>query len=268
MVEVLIEAAEKRVPADAMPLVVAGQPTHAASSPAPPSPDQADELRPSTGFVDKVYRDRDGSEAKYVVFVPPTYDASKPVPAILYLHGSGPRGTDGRAHLQNELVRAIRTQGPDFRFLVAFPQARQREDWLAGTPGGRRALAILAQTEADYRIDPDRIALTGVSMGGAGVWSLAAADPQRWSAIVPICHGGDTSSAARLVGLPCWCFHGDADRMIPPQQSREMVEAITEAGGRPLYQEFPGVGHNDCAERVYSMNDLYQWLLGQDRSRR
>jgi predicted peptidase len=132
----------------------------------------------------------------------------------------------------------------------------------------RRALAILAQTEADYRIDPDRIALTGVSMGGAGTWSLAAADPKRWSAIVPISHGGDAASAAKLVGVPCWCFHGAADRMIPPFQSREMVAAITRAGGRPFYQEFPSVCHNDCPEHVYAMNDLFEWLLAQNHSRR
>jgi predicted peptidase len=97
---------------------------------------------------------------------------------------------------------------------------------------------------------------------------LVAGDPKRWSAIVPICHGGDRAVAAKLVGIPCWCFHGEADRVIPAQQSREMIEAITKAGGRPLYQEFPGVGHNDCADRVYAMNDLYEWLLMQDRSQR
>ncbi|HEV3116729.1 MAG TPA: dienelactone hydrolase family protein, partial [Gemmataceae bacterium] len=246
--------------------VVAALSAPPASPPAPLSPGPTAKLRPGTGFVDRVYRDRDG-EAKYVVFVPPTYDGSRPVPAILYLHGSGPRGADGRAHLEHGLAPAIRAKYLDFPFLVIFPQARQSEDWLAGTPGGRRALAILAQTEADYRIDPDRIALTGASMGGAGTWSLAAADSKRWSAIVPMSHGGDTATAAKLVGVPCWCFHGAADRMIPPQQSREMVAAITKAGGRPLYQEFPGVGHNDCAERVYAMNDLVEWLLAQNRLR-
>jgi acetyl esterase/lipase len=267
-VGVLVEAARKRVPAEAMAGVVAALSAPPAAPPAPPSRGPAGKLRPGTGFVDKVHREANGTEAKYVVFVPPTYDGSKPVPAILYLHGSGPRGTDGRAHLAGGLAAAIRAKKLDFPFLVIFPQARQGEDWLAGTPGGRRALAILAQTEAEYRIDPDRVALTGVSMGGAGTWSLAAADPRRWSAIVPICHGDDTATAAKLVGIPCWCFHGAADRMIPPQQSREMVEAITRAGGRLLYQELPGVGHNDCASRVYAMNDLYEWLLMQNRSRR
>ena len=67
-------------------------------------------------------------------------------------------------------------------------------------------------------------------MGGEGTWSLAAADPKRWAAIVPVSHGGDTKSAARLIDVPCWCFHGDADKMIPALRSREMIQAIKDAG--------------------------------------
>jgi thiol-disulfide isomerase/thioredoxin/predicted esterase len=264
---VLLDAAEKHTPVEAMGPVVAALSAPPAAPPAAP-PGPAVKLRPGTGFVDKVYRERDGSEAKYVVFVPPTYDGSEPVPAILYLHGSGARGTDGQAQLGHGLAPAIRTRGMDFPFLVIFPQARPGENWRADTPGSRRALAILAQTEAEYRIDTERVALSGVSMGGAGTWSLGAADAKRWSALVPICHGGDTATAGKLVGVPCWCFHGAADRMIPPQQSRDMVAAITDAGGRPLYQELADVGHNDCAGRVYAMNALFEWLLAQDRSRR
>jgi poly(3-hydroxybutyrate) depolymerase/peroxiredoxin len=268
MVKVLVEAAEKRIPQEEMKPVVAALAARPAATKQAPAAAGSVAPRPDAAFVDKVYRAADGLELKYTVFVPPGYDGSKTVPAILYLHGAGPRGTDGRAHLETGLAKAIRTRGLDFPFLVVFPQAREGEDWLADTTGGRRALAILAQVQADYRIDADRVALTGVSMGGAGTWSLAAADPKRWSAIVPICHGGDAATAAKLVGIPCWCFHGAADRVIPAQQSREMIDAITNAGGRPLYQEFPGVGHNDCAERAYAMNDLYEWLLMQNRSQR
>jgi acetyl esterase/lipase len=265
-VELLVEAAEKRVPADAMAEVVAALSAPPDAGDARPSADAPQNLRPGTCFVDKIYREPDGTKAKYVVFVPPMYDGSKPVPAILYLHGSGVRGTDGRTHVESGLAAAI--QARNLPVLVVFPQARQDEDWLAGTSGGRRALAILKQAESEYRIDRDRVALMGVSMGGQGTWSLAAADPARWSAIVPICHGGDTTTAAKLVAVPCWCFHGADDRMIPPQQSREMVAAITDAGGRPLYQELPGVGHDDCAAHVYAMDDLFEWLLTQNRSGR
>jgi predicted peptidase len=71
-----------------------------------------------------------------------------------------------------------------------------------------------------------------------------------------------------LKDLPCWCFHGDADRMIPARKSREMVQAIQEAGGRPQYQELSGVGHNECADLAYATPDLIEWMLLQHRRRR
>ena len=101
-------------------------------------------------------------------------------------------------------------------------------------------------------------------MGGEGTWSLAAAHPDRWAAIVPICGGGDPAIAHRIKHIPCWCFHGDADRVIHPSYSRTMVEAIRKAGGQPTHHEYPGVGHN-CWDRTYARTDLYEWLLLQKR---
>ena len=122
--------------------------------------------------------------------------------------------------------------------------------------------------QTDYRVDTNRLYLTGVSMGGYGTWSLAAAEPRRWAAIVPVCHGWKPELAVKFKDVPCWCFHGDADRMIPVQQSREMVQAIKDAGGRPLYTEFGGVNHNKCADRAYDMPELYEWLLSQNLAKR
>ncbi len=267
MIAVLLDAARRKVSSDAMKQVVAAMPLPAAKSNPAGTPETV-AVQPGSGFVEKVYRFSDGSESKYVVFVPRTYAGTKSFPAILYLHGAGSRGTDGQLPIKYGLAKAIRAKREDFPFLVIFPQARGGEDWTAESVGCKRALAILDQVQADYRIDADRVSLTGHSMGGQGTWSLAAANPKRWAAIVPVSHGGDTKSAARLIDIPCWCFHGDADKMIPVQQSREMVQAIKDAGGRPLYQEFSGVGHNDGADRAYSLPDLYEWILLQNRAKR
>jgi thiol-disulfide isomerase/thioredoxin len=268
MTAVLIDAAQRKIGLDAMHAVVAALPP----SPAPraiigPLPTESLST-PNTGFCDKVFREADGSHAKYVVFVPRNHTGDKTVPAILFLHGTGPRGTDGRSQTVGGLAKAIRNKKEDFPFFVIFPQAREDEDWTPESAGGKRALAILKQVQSEYRIDPDRVTLTGVSMGGQGTWSLAAAEPGRWSAIVPICHGWKPVQAPRLKDLACWCFHGAADEVIPASQSREMVRAIQEAGGKPLYQEFGGVDHNHCADRAYAMPELYEWLLLQNRVRR
>jgi predicted peptidase len=101
-------------------------------------------------------------------------------------------------------------------------------------------------------------------MGGMGTWSLAVAYPDRWAAIVPICGRGDPSAAEKIKHLPCWCFHGDADKAVPVSGSRDMIEALRKAGGSPKYTEYPGVGHN-CWDRAYNTDELYQWLLEHKR---
>ena len=80
-------------------------------------------------------------------------------------------------------------------------------------------------------IDPARVYLTGLSMGGYGSWDLAERMPERFAALVPICGGGDEKQADRLVGLPIWAWHGDADGAVPVERSRRMIAAIKEAGG-------------------------------------
>jgi poly(3-hydroxybutyrate) depolymerase/thiol-disulfide isomerase/thioredoxin len=268
MTAVLIGAARRKIRLEEMPAVVSAMRTHVAPKAVVGLPPAETRSTPDTGFLDKVFREADGSDAKYIVFVPRDYTGVKAWPAIVYLHGSGRRGTDGRSQTESGLAKAIREKQESFPFLVIFPQAREDENWRPGSAGARRAIAILEQVQTEYHIDPDRITLTGVSMGGEGTWSLAAADPDRWSAIVPICHGWKPDQAARLKDVPCWCFHGDADEMIPPSQSREMIRAIQEAGGKPLYQEFAGIDHNHSADQAYAMPELFEWLLLQNRARR
>jgi poly(3-hydroxybutyrate) depolymerase/thiol-disulfide isomerase/thioredoxin len=217
------------------------------------------------GFMHKVYQGPDGYAAKYVVFIPHSYDRERELPVILFLHGAGRSGTDGRRQIRDALAKAIRKQEQTFAFIAVFPQA-QVGDWQADSPDGKRALAILNEVQKNYNADAKRVYLTGLSMGGEGTWSLAAAHPKRWAAIVPISGGGDTGTADKIKGIPCWCFHGDADRATPAILSREMVRAIKNAGGRPLYTEYSGVGHDEnCWDRVYGDPNLYEWLLLQSR---
>ena len=218
-----------------------------------------------TGFVDKVYTAPDGYKAKYVAFIPHTYDGNKVFPVILFLHGSGAKGTDGRDHLKGALAKAIRSQEQKFAFIAVFPQAHVG-DWQASSPDGKRALAILDEVEKNYNVDTKRVYLTGLSMGGEGTWSLAAAYPDRWAAIVPIAGGGDTATAARFKHIPCWYFQGDADQLDLVRHARKMIRALKEAGSRPLYTEYRRVGHDsECWDRTYSNPVLYEWLLLQKR---
>jgi predicted peptidase len=210
------------------------------------------------GFVDKTF---DG--VKYVVFVPHSYDGKMEFPVILFLHGAGESGTDGQKQVKTGLGPAIKKMEKKFDFIAVLPQS-QKGGWGAASAEGKRALAILDQVMKDYKTDAKRVYLTGLSMGGFGTWSLAAAHPERWAAIAPICGGGEPSSAEKIKTIPVWCFHGDADKAVPVKRSRDMIEALKKAGAMPRYDEYPGVGHNSW-DRAYGNPELYTWFLSNEK---
>ena len=143
------------------------------------APGLADE-KPERGFVNKVYKGKEG-ESKYVVFVPHGYAGDREYPLILFLHGAGERGEDGQLPVKQGLGNAITFKGgePKFPAFVVFPQCKAGGNWKAGGPDADRALDILAEVQKGYKTDPKRVYLTGLSMGGSGSWSLAAAHPDR-----------------------------------------------------------------------------------------
>jgi predicted peptidase len=221
-----------------------------------------------TGFLDRVHKDAEGKESKYVLFVPKDYDGKKAFPTMLFLHGAGERGADGQKQAAVGIGKAIKNaqkedkeKANDFPFLVVMPQAEKT--WQADSPDGKRALAILDEVEKDYKVDKKRVYLTGLSMGGSGTWSLAAAYPNRWAAIVPLCGGGDPKAAEKVKDIPCWCFVGDADRAETVKNNRDMIDALKGAGGKPKFDVYEKVGHN-CWDKAYATKELYEWLLKQE----
>ncbi len=213
--------------------------------------------------MSRTYTGRFGRDVPYMIFVPHSFTGMTAVPVIFFLHGAAESGTDGMRQITVGLGPHIARQEVGFPFLALFPQSR-RGGWRAGSADAERAVEMIDQVRAEYNIDADRIHLTGISMGGYGVWSLAVAYPERWASIVPVCGGGDPGEAARIKDIPCWCFHGEADDVVPVERSREMVEALRAAGGTPRYTEFSGVGHNSW-DPAYSTPELYDWWAEQHR---
>jgi predicted peptidase len=121
-------------------------------------------------------------------------------------------------------------------------------------------LRLLDDTVAALPIDPTRVYLTGLSMGGFGSWDLGSRHPERFAAVAPICGWGDPKTVVALAHTPVWAFHGLKDERIPPSRTISLVEALRAAGGDVKLTTFPDAGHN-CWERVYSGEDLYQWFL-------
>jgi len=219
---------------------------------------------------------------RYRLLRPDAGDGAGPTgrqPLVLFLHGAGERGHDNARQLKylpTWLAEpAARRRHPCF---VVVPQCRMDERWVdvswadvkstpqpdAPTVDLAAAVAALDDVVAREQVDPDRIYLTGLSMGGYGTWDLAARTPDRFAAILPICGGGDDRTAARIASLPIWCFHGDDDRAVPVQRSRTMIAALRAAGGRPIYSELPGVGH-DSWTPAYRDSFVLDWLFSQRR---
>ena len=183
-------------------------------------------------------------------------DASRKLPLLLFLHGSGERGNDldqVRTHGPPMLV----AEGKKFPFIVCSPQCPAGEWWSA-----QQLRRLLDEVAAEYPVDADRVYLTGLSMGGYGVWELAAEYPQRFAAIVPICGAGSPQDADRLKSIPAWIFHGQQDPVVPFQRSVEMAEALKKAGGAVKFTPDPKAGH-DSWTAAYGNPELYDWLLQQ-----
>ncbi|MEN0111277.1 MAG: dienelactone hydrolase family protein, partial [Planctomycetota bacterium] len=113
-------------------------------------------------------------------------------------------------------------------------------------------------------VDRDRVYLAGLSMGGYATWELVARTPERWAGAVAICGAGDPSHATRIAAVPVWATHGDVDAVVPIERSRAMIAALVEAGGRPIYSEYPGVGHDSWTPTLGSRH-VWDWLFAQRR---
>ena len=220
---------------------------------------------------------------KYRLMKPEKIEAGKKYPLILFLHGAGERGDDNKRQLQylpQQMAQpACRKKHPCF--LLA-PQCRSGKKWVDAPWSGKAsapmkpepshqmavAIAVLRKTLRDQPVDPARVYLTGLSMGGYGTWDLAARHPEWFAAAAPICGGGDERQAKRLVGLPLWAFHGDKDGAVPVERSRTMIEAIKKAGGSPKYTECAGVGHNVWGRAYGEAGGLLPWMFQQVRKAR
>ena len=116
-----------------------------------------------------------------------------------------------------------------------------------------------------YQVDPQRVYLTGLSLGGYGTWSLASRYPKRFAAIVPICGGGRESAMEPLKDLPVWVFHGAKDEIVSINESERLVEALQAIDGNVKFTVYPEADHDAWTE-TYNNPQLYQWLLQQKRS--
>ncbi|MEX1028252.1 MAG: prolyl oligopeptidase family serine peptidase [Candidatus Paceibacterota bacterium] len=198
-------------------------------------------------------------EMGYLLYLPKDYEEQESWPLLLFLHGSGERGDDlelVKVHGPPKLI----AEGKDFPFIVVSPQCPKERRWEP-----IELVALLDDISKKYKVDADRIYVTGLSMGGFGTWQLASFAPNRIAAIAPICGGGEKYWVKQFAQLPVWAFHGAKDTGVPLERSQMMVDELKKNGGNPKLTIYPEAGHDSWTE-TYDNPELYTWLLEQKRS--
>lgn len=220
----------------------------------------------------------DGTLVKYRWSAPENPEPGKTYPLVLFLHGAGERGDDNKAQLKHGVIPIIegakKLGQPCFMIAPQCPADRwwspiHRETMHlseAGKPNAllEAVLALVDDTMKNQPVDPKRFYVTGISMGGYATWDLLGRVPAKIAAAVPICGGGDPALAAKFKDTPVWAFHGEADPVVPPKTTRDMISALEKAGGKPKATYYPEVQH-DSWTRTYDNPEVIRWMFEQVR---
>ena len=196
---------------------------------------------------------------RFLLYLPEGFNAArKRWPLMMFLHGSGERGSD---------LERVKVNGPpkflgrqkDFQFIVVSPQLPENDSWSSDVLN-----ALLDELIERLPIDTDQVYLTGLSLGGFATWDFACDFPERFAAIAPICGRGDEDRACLLRNVPVWAFHGAKDPVVPLRDEEEMVNALKACGGDVKFTIYPDAGHDAWTE-TYANPELYKWFLGHRR---
>ena len=209
----------------------------------------------------------------YRLLVPTAYKPGAAWPLIVWLHGSGEKGTDNVAQIR-PIERTFLANPDKCPAFVMVPQCPSNSAWHAigfNKPAempeaSRMIVRAVAELQKEFGLDERRLYLGGFSMGGCGTWDLLSRCPDLFAAAFPIAGPpGDREALAPVIKhIPIWAFHGDRDRVAPIEGTRSIVAALKVAGADVKYTEFPGGGH-EC-DNALSDPKLTEWLLAQKRS--
>lgn len=226
----------------------------------------------------KSYTSAGGKTLNYRIHLPSKPDPAAKYPLVLFLHGAGERGGDNKRQMVHGtaaiLDYTIKSNCPA---IIVAPQCPDGKQWV-DTPWSdlshtmpespsepmRLTIELLQQIIKEQPVDAKRVYVTGLSMGGFGAWDILQRKPGLFAAAIPICGGGDTALAKQIAGVPVWAFHGGADGSVKTKRSRDMIDALKNAGGKPLYTEYDGVGH-DSWTRTYADSKVMNWLFDQKK---
>ncbi|MDQ0874384.1 putative peptidase [Paenibacillus sp. V4I3] len=200
----------------------------------------------------------------YQLFLPHDYESKKDnkYPLILFLHGIKKRGEDISV-LDGYGLTWIAESKQDFPFIVVTPQCPSDSNW---TLEYHSIKALVDEIITNYRVDSDRVYVTGFSMGGNGTWDFASRSPEFFSAVVPISGWFDSDKTMLLKDVPIWAFHCVDDDVVPVSGTEDMVKALTSIGGNVKFTYYAGLKHDHrVMHETFNTTELYTWLLNHKR---
>jgi predicted esterase len=199
------------------------------------------------GDFRKAYKSNvDQTLQPYRLFIPDSYDGTKPASLVVALHGMGGDENSMFDSYGKELPVDANAMG----FIVVAPKGRGQASMYRGT-AEQDVMDAMAEVRRDYKVDPSRIYLMGHSMGGFGTWSIAMDHPEVFAALGPISGGGSAEGMVKIKDIPQYVTHGDNDKTVAVDSSRSMVAAGKKAGAPITYVEVPGGSHVSVAQPAF-----------------
>ena len=224
----------------------------------------------------RIYTNDKEETLPYRIYIPEKMPQA-PIPLVIFLHGAGERGTDNKVQVVHAVRDLITYSLNNKPMIIIAPQCPKNKKWVEvdwsklshtmpkeSSYAMRLSLELIEKLCKEFPINRNRLYITGLSMGGYGVWDIIQRHPRMFAAAMPVCGGGDTAGASLFKDLPIWVFHGDNDGAVPVTRSRNIVEALKKCGSKVKYTEYPGVGHN-CWTQTYANKNVLKWFFSQKR---
>jgi predicted peptidase len=237
----------------------------------------------SSPYLAKTH-EKEGQSLNYRMLYPSDFDESRKYPLVVFLHGMGERGADNNLQLVHG-SKLFSDSIEQYPAIVIFPQCPETDFWAdlsMVSQGGscsaptnvdpplHTALALVMdlmdELIAQKFVDDDRVYVSGLSMGGFGVWELLWRMPEKIAAAIPICGGGAKGKASAMINIPIWAIHGVKDEVVPPYFSEMMTFAVQAAGGSVRLSLYPDINHNSW-DTAFAEPNLLNWLFSKRRKK-